>query len=1160
MEQDEPRHEKIRFRRDEITDLASLPSAVQDAPPPAAKRKPRPPRRKIDKLRIARRRLKRGRGLKIVGGIAGGLLALVLIAVGALYVIGLTGIGSERLRGAAETALRQAVGVDVDVSMGPAYITFDGPRFLAIEVNDVDLKRASDKEQIAQAGAMRFGVRLLPLLTGDVKISSARLSDARIYTGALQGADRTDWTKPFRNERGLIDPSLVARTVFKSTHSALNAVGANAIRRVVLDNVELMLPSKGRLTSVKIVEARLRETEGDGLVLSSKIGIGSREVDVELSAKREAGNRISDLQLTALAPATEPQGEASGEGESETTGSRLGVLDLKLTGAEDTAGGAAHMDAAVKVDDWAADLGARGIVSGSVDFAGRISTETDRMEIGHLNTSVGRSQFAFRGAVGPRAATQGTTEEPSYGFVLSSPQSVISPDGSPEPPMNSSVQMAGSYRPDVGLLAADQIVVQAGGSGEALGRAALRFVDGIMPGISVAFSVHDMPVSQVKQLWPWFAARPARNWVVNNVFGGRVTDGRLQFQVPPGRFGNGQPMTASESFGTFTITDTRFDTAGLIPPVRDATGVIDYQGNDVDIALSAGTVYMPSGRSVAASNGKLKITRANVPPVIGSLDIDVAGDAAAVAELASYDPINALRHVGLTPDEFTSGQVTGNVKADIPLQKGIDREKLGWHVALNYDNLAISKPIDGQLITEADGTIVVEKTQAVIKADATLSDMPAELDIVEPLGGSTAERKRLITLVLDNKTRAKVVPGLDGLLDGTIRVGVDAQGGGKRQIEADLTKAQVNIPWAGWSKGPGVGGKVSFVLDTVDGRSTLSDFKLDGDTFGIDGSMVLAGGGLSEAQFSRVRLNRNDDFAVTVKKSGKGYAVDVSGKSLDARSVVKQFTADSDTATKAAETGGSVSVTVDVDSVGGFHGEKLSNVKLDYRGSGSRVDRLNVTASSTAGGAVQLSNGIVDGGRSMRMTSSDAGAVLRFLDLYEHMQGGGIDLALRGGMEGAMRGLVDARDCTIVDEPRLRSIVSTTPPGGDRSLNQAVKRDIDTSRVPFERLFSKIEKGPKYLGLSEGILRGSLVGASFQGMLYDPRGNIDMTGTFMPAYGLNRLFGEIPIIGILLGNGRDRGLIGVTFKLDGDADSPNVQVNPLSAIAPGIFRSIFEYR
>src|SRR5690606_16464283 len=121
-----------------------------------------------------------------------------------------------------------------------------------------------------------------------------------------------------------------------------------------------------------------------------------------------------------------------------------------------------------------------------------------------------------------------------------------------------------------------------------------------------------------------------------------------------------------------------------------------------------------------------KITRANEPPVIGSLDIDVAGEAAAVAEFASYDPINALRHVGLTPDEFTDGQVTGNVKADIPLQKGIDRERLGWLVALNYEDLAISKPIDGQLVTDAKGTIVVEKSHAVIDATANLSGMPAE--------------------------------------------------------------------------------------------------------------------------------------------------------------------------------------------------------------------------------------------------------------------------------------------------------------------------------------------------------------------------------------------------------------------------------------------------
>ena len=63
----------------------------------------------------------------------------------------------------------------------------------------------------------------------------------------------------------------------------------------------------------------------------------------------------------------------------------------------------------------------------------------------------------------------------------------------------------------------------------------------------------------------------------------------------------------------------------------------------------------------------------------------------------------------------------------------------------------------------------------------------------------------------------------------------------------------------------------------------------------------------------------------------------------------------------------------------------------------------------------------------------------------------------------------------------------------------------------------------------------------------------------MPAYGLNSLFAELPIIGSLLGNGRDKGLIGITFRLSGKFTKPDLTVNPLSVIAPGVFRQIFEY-
>ena len=45
-----------------------------------------------------------------------------------------------------------------------------------------------------------------------------------------------------------------------------------------------------------------------------------------------------------------------------------------------------------------------------------------------------------------------------------------------------------------------------------------------------------------------------------------------------------------------------------------------------------------------------------------------------------------------------------------------------------------------------------------------------------------------------------------------------------------------------------------------------------------------------------------------------------------------------------------------------------------------------------------------------------------------------------------------------------------------------------------------------------------------------------------------------------LGGGTSGGLIGVTFKIEGTTEEPRLFINPLSAVAPGIFRKIFEFQ
>lgn len=1125
MDQEEPQHEKIKFRRDEITDLGKFPSAC-DVPP-------------LGQARI-------GRGFRILARLVAGFSALVLLAAVAVYVIGASGFGTERLRAEAETAIEKLAGVDVDVAVGPARLTLDGSSFIALQVSDVSLKTA-DGKPMADAGRVRFGIRLIPLLSGEVRLTSARISDAHIVTAAMPAGG--DWAAGLRNQDGLIDPEKLAAAVFAGVNHGLDAVREDSMRQIDLRNVEFVLPEAGMVKLVRINNASVLQSGPGSMAFSADADVDGRALAITASASRDMTTR----RVTALDASVEVAGDATA-----AAAGKLGAVALKLTGSEGSGENKSQLTAALSLTGSVLDLGTRGLLPADVDVDATLAAGTNKIQVDRLLLKTGRSTFDFAGSIGPKPATGAAGEEPSYRYDLTSDGSKLAPSESPEPALNFFARIAGVYQTNSHKLVAEQIGIRSGPTGEALGTASVTFVEGKAPGISVAFNVHDMPVSHVKQLWPWFSAKNARLWVLQNLFGGRVIDANLQFQVVPGRLGNGVPLSADEVFGRFQIEGSRFDTAGRIPPIRDAVGVVGFHGNDVDISLTSGSVYMPSGRTVAASNGTLTVKAANHPPVIGALDIDVAGEAPAIAELASYEPINAMRHVGLLPEDL-SGTMTGHVKADIPLQSGVDTSKLDWLVTLDYKDLALDKPFEDQTVTDADGSISVGPDQAVISAKALLNGIPAELDLVEPLRDGGPPRSRKVALVLDDKIRDAAMPGLSPLLSGTIKVAIDKSGDGDQNVSADLTDAKLDIPWAGWSKGPGIPANVSFVMAKSGGTTTLSDFDLDGKTFSIEGDVVLVNGALSTARFSKVTLNRGDDVAVSVKRSGKGYAVDVSGSALDARSLIKQFTSDVDTATKT--TGASaISVSADVSSLTGFHDEVLSNLKLDYSAAGSRVNGLKVSAVASSGAAITISNTTGDGRRALAMKSADAGAILRFLNIYEHMEGGSITLALAGAGDGPMKGQVDSSNFFIVDEPKLASIVSTTPAGDNRSLNEAVKGKLDTSRVQFERGYSEIEKGAGYLKLANGVLRGPRIGTTFQGTLYDQDNNMDMTGTFMPAYGLNRIFGELPLVGALLGNGRDRGLIGVTYRLKGNANKPVLDINPLSVIAPGIFRSIFEYR
>ena len=112
--------------------------------------------------------------------------------------------------------------------------------------------------------------------------------------------------------------------------------------------------------------------------------------------------------------------------------------------------------------------------------------------------------------------------------------------------------------------------------------------------------------------------------------------------------------------------------------------------------------------------------------------------------------------------------------------------------------------------------------------------------------------------------------------------------------------------------------------------------------------------------------------------------------------------------------------------------------------------------------------------------------------------------------------------------------------------------------VEFSRLRVEFTRSLGRFTIRDGLVKGPAIGATVDGYIDYNRDDVRMRGTFVPLYGLNNMFGQIPIFGLFLG-GSNEGLLGVTYEVVGPPGTPVLRVNPISAVAPGLLRKFFEF-
>jgi hypothetical protein len=112
--------------------------------------------------------------------------------------------------------------------------------------------------------------------------------------------------------------------------------------------------------------------------------------------------------------------------------------------------------------------------------------------------------------------------------------------------------------------------------------------------------------------------------------------------------------------------------------------------------------------------------------------------------------------------------------------------------------------------------------------------------------------------------------------------------------------------------------------------------------------------------------------------------------------------------------------------------------------------------------------------------------------------------------------------------------------------------------ITFTMLEQSFQGRGGMITLTNGRAAGPAIGLTVQGMINRDADRIDVNGTVVPLYGLNSMFEDIPLLGDILTSRKGEGIFGVTYGVSGHVDELKIAVNPISVLAPGFLRKLFQ--
>ena len=661
--------------------------------------------------------------------------------------------------------------------------------------------------------------------------------------------------------------------------------------------------------------------------------------------------------------------------------------------------------------------------------------------------------------------------------------------------------------------------------------------------LRLAIDVGPSATADLIRLWPQFVNPDVREWCAENLHGGRI-EGSMRADWTAADLDameHKRGLPRDSLHGRFTTRDVAVDLLPGLPPMMTDEGSGSFTGHDFTVSGKHATMILTPSRRVQANDLVFTVPDTTPRPIVdASARAHMTGTADALADLIMREPLR--RQAGLTIDPATvKGEAEGDLALDLKLGKTARPEDTQFHATGSLANLELDKFIADERLEQATAVFEADRSTLRVVGDGDLLGAPTHVEVARAPGEAGSAT---VTFALDAAARAKRglnFPWLTGPLPVKLKAPLTRT---SAEVEIDLTQAGVDNFVPGLSKPAGKPGKATFIVRPAAGGASLSNIVIDMGVPMMRGSAQIgADGAIQSATITSARIAPADDFKADIVNGPSAMKISAHGASIDARAFVKALW-------DGPQAGQSAAKDFDLDAriatVQGSNKQTIAGMELTASRRGGET-RLGSIKGRIGDGVVTATGS----GGETRLKASDAGALLRFANLYSRVEGGNLNLILRS-RGASSEGQATLTDFVLRDEPAFRQLVTAGRPRAPEDGAAA----IDPTLVRFDKMTASFERAQGKVAIQDGVIYNSGMGLTAQGAIDFDRNQIDVSGSFVPAYTVNTMLTKIPLVGLLLSGGQNDGVFGVSYRVHGPMSGPTLTVNPLSAIAPGILRRI----